>query len=347
MRAKAFRFINGILLYVLVCVGLDLFLTTWAIVGPMGIFRLISLVYLSNFAAGPMVATGYSIYRIRKRREYCRSAGMMAVSLLLFSLFVYSTFVEPRSVRVEEFKVPSDKLGGNFTIAHISDIQSEDIGSYERKIIEKLEEINPDIIFHTGDLLQIRDIETHIKELMKLAELFRGLSPKYGIYNVQGNLDSLAMLKAFDAASGVRTLVDRSVVIETEGGAVDILGLSFSKSMKGAEERVAKWLDGGDNGFKIVSGHAPDYVPDLTDLDIDLCLAGHTHGGQIRIPFFGPLLNASKVPKEWASGLRKVGRTHLNVSSGLGTEHDAGLVPMRFNCPPSITVIRVGRDLKE
>ena len=347
MRSKALGFITGILLYVLVCVGLDLFLTAWAIVGPMGIFRLISLVYLSNFVAGPVIATGYSLYRIRKRKEYCRSAGMMAVSLLLFSLFVYSTFVEPRSVKVEEFDVPSDKLGGNLTIVHISDIQSEDIGSYETKIFEKLAEINPDIIFHTGDLLQIRDPQIRQEELMKLAELFRGLSPKYGIYNVQGNLDSLAMLKAFDAASGVRTLVDRSVVIQTEGSAVDILGLSFIKSMKGAEERVAKWLDGGDHSLKIVLGHAPDYVLDLTHLDIDLCLAGHTHGGQIRIPFFGPLVNASKVPKKWASGLRKVGRTHLNVSSGLGTEHAAGLLPMRFNCPPSITIIRVGRDLKE
>jgi len=93
---------------------------------------------------------------------------------------------------------------------------------------------------------------------------------------------------------------------------VDILGLSYIKSMKGAEERVAKWLNGGDNS-EIVSGHAPDYVPDLADLDVDLCLAAHTHGGQVRIGFFGPLVKA----------------------------------PMRFNCPPSITIIRVGRDLKE
>jgi len=347
MKSKARKFICGILAYLLACLMFDVCLTVVSLVGPMGVFRLISLVYLSNFIAGPLIATVYSIYRIRKHADYARGAGIMAVSLVLFSLFVYSTFIEAGSVRVYEHKVPCDQLHGNLTIAHISDIQSEHIGSYEEKVIEKLARLNPDIIFHTGDLLQIQDAEVCQKELTKLAELFKRLEPRYGLYNVQGNLDSLDILKAFDAASGVKTLVGQSVIIQTKDGVLDVMGLSFLKSKKGCRERIVKWLARSDNSCKILLGHTPDFVLDITDLDIDLCLAGHTHGGQVRIPFVGPLLNSSRVPKKWTSGLRKLGGLHLNVSSGIGTEHYAGLLPIRFNCPPSVTIIHVGRDLKE
>ena len=77
------------------------------------------------------------------------------------------------------------------------------------------------------------------------------------------------------------------------------------------------------------------------DSDVDLCLAGHTHGGQVNLPFIGALLNASKTPKDWAKGFTKFDHTALNVSSGIGTERIEGLPPIRFNCPPTITIFKI------
>mgnify|MGYP003322050790 FL=1 len=73
----------------------------------------------------------------------------------------------------------------------------------------------------------------------------------------------------------------------------------------------------------------------------DLQISGHTHGGQIRIPFIGPLTIDSKIPKKWAQGFHKIGIPHLNVSAGAGSNHFNGLPSKRFNCPTEISDINV------
>jgi len=96
-------------------------------------------------------------------------------------------------------------------------------------------------------------------------------------------------------------------------------------------------------------GHAPDYILDIVDLDIDLCLAGHLHGGgQVRIPFLGPvpiiyeeILQSwgSHFPREWAMGYREVHNIRMNVSAGVGSG-----ASIRFNCPPSMTLFTVKKS---
>ena len=77
--------------------------------------------------------------------------------------------------------------------------------------------------------------------------------------------------------------------------------------------------------------HAPDGV--------DLCLAGHTHGGQVRIPGYGPIVTLSGLPRHMARGLNDWGKTRIHVSAGIGSEHIAGLPPIRIFCPPEMTLI--------
>jgi hypothetical protein len=79
----------------------------------------------------------------------------------------------------------------------------------------------------------------------------------------------------------------------------------------------------------------------ISDVPVDLCLAGHTHGGQIRIPLVGPIVTLSYVPRSWARGFREVGATRLNVSAGIGCEHAAELPSMRLFCPPEMTLIEL------
>ena len=88
-------------------------------------------------------------------------------------------------------------------------------------------------------------------------------------------------------------------------------------------------------------GHSPNFALALKDTPVDLCLAGHTHGGQVRVPFFGPLTIYSKIPKEWALGFRQIGLPYLNVTAGVGSNRYGGLPPIRFNCPTELTVIEL------
>jgi predicted MPP superfamily phosphohydrolase len=105
---------------------------------------------------------------------------------------------------------------------------------------------------------------------------------------------------------------------------------------------IEQWLAlSAPNDFRILLGHAPDYVLGLSEASIDLCLAGHTHGGQVVLPFFGPLVIDSAVPKDWAQGFRRVGIPYLNVSAGAGSNRRHGLPPLRFNCPTEMTLIEL------
>src|SRR5690606_11559425 len=91
--------------------------------------------------------------------------------------------------------------------------------------------------------------------------------------------------------------------------------------------------------FTLAFGHAPDYVLYVHDLPIDLCLAGHTHGGQVRVPWLGPIFTLSRVSREHARGFHELGSLRFNVSSGAGDERSGGLPPIRFLCPTEMTLI--------
>ncbi len=195
-------------------------------------------------------------------------------------------------------------------------------------------------------------------EMKKMAKLFKQLSPKYGIYHSMGDTDSLwsvgdtdslrpmgdtgslGPIKQFCTLSGVRLLIDKNATIKGKEVKLNMLGLSLYNSRRGNKAFIKNWKNRSKkNEFTIVIGHAPEYISGILKLDIDLCLAGHTHGGQIRVPFWGPIITLSRFPRKWAMGYRKINNTHINVSAGIGTEHAGNLPPIRFNCPPVMTLL--------
>jgi predicted MPP superfamily phosphohydrolase len=94
--------------------------------------------------------------------------------------------------------------------------------------------------------------------------------------------------------------------------------------------------------LRIVIGHNPNFVQDLAEasVGVDLALAGHTHGGQVVLPLFGPPITQMSLPRRYASGLHDYRGIPLHVSAGIGMER--GTAPqIRFNCPPEISVIEV------
>ena len=304
------------------------------------IFHLILWVYISNFVIVPFIAIIYAVFQFI-RENYRVSLAVFVIAVIFLSTFVYATFIEPKDLKIKRHQIFTDKFTGEVTIAHITDFQSAKVGAYENWVIETINEIDPDIIFHTGDFVQPYNSEDRIGEIKKLAGLFKKLNPKYGTYNVMGNIETVSDIKVFDQISGTNTLLDENIIISDTGIELDILGLSLAKSMKGDRYGITRWLIKSKDKFTILLGHAPDYVIDIRDKDIDLCLAGHTHGGQIRLPFIGPLMTASSVPREWAMGFRRIGQLYLNVSAGIGAERLEGLPAIRFNCPPDISIITV------
>ncbi|MEO1653189.1 MAG: hypothetical protein AAFU64_06570, partial [Bacteroidota bacterium] len=173
-----------------------------------------------------------------------------------------------------------------------------------------------------------------------LSDLFKSLSVPHGIYNVIGDTDDFLEVSSFDKNSGVTTLRDEDIQIPNLK--LNILGLKLASSRYGKQDLFKRWqLARDESNFSIMVGHAPDFVLDTAPDQADLYLAGHTHGGQIRLPFWGALINHSRIPLEWSSGYIKTEGKNIHISAGIGAEHAYGLPSLRFNCPPEITLIEL------
>jgi predicted MPP superfamily phosphohydrolase len=108
--------------------------------------------------------------------------------------------------------------------------------------------------------------------------------------------------------------------------------------------REPEWLRalfarGPSAPHRIVISHAPDFVDSLPS-PVELVLAGHTHGGQVVLPFFGPLRTGTRLPRRYAGDLHDFAGTPLHVSRGVGMERDFA-PQVRFFCPPEICVLDV------
>ena len=120
------------------------------------------------------------------------------------------------------------------------------------------------------------------------------------------------------------------------------LNLNQSRDFEYAQRSIPRLAAGVQSGGLSNSARAlAELCAGEGELPIDLCLAGHTHGGQVWVPGYGPLVTDSAVPREWARGFRQIGLPFLNVSAGAGSNRFGGLPPMRFNCPTELTLIEL------
>lgn len=279
-----------------------------------------------------------------RKALYCLSGIYIFLAVDLFALRYYVTHIEPERLVLRKVRIETPKLKQAVRILHISDIQAGSIGEYEKEVFARIAELDPDLILNTGDYLQEVPPVTFESEWPKLVDLFRSVEPKYGIYGVFGDTELELYRVPEESLEPLELLSSRTVEIDTGSGILSVHGLSLYQSNKGewAQRTVDQWLEQSEDvEFRILMGHSPDYAMGMAEEPIDLCLAGHTHGGQVRLPFYGPLTTYSEVPKDWARGFRRIGIPYLNVSAGAGSNRHDGLPPIRFNCPTEMTLIEL------
>jgi predicted MPP superfamily phosphohydrolase len=233
------------------------------------------------------------------------------------------------NVQIKKLKPPRLPAGlKGLKIAHLTDLHlTGKIGiEYFREVIERTNELRPDIVVLTGDIAE------KTKCLPWIRPLFEKLHSPLGRFYILGNHDFLlpdvAALRVELKAAGFVDLHGTSARFEFHGTPLLLAGNELPWN------GPAPLLPECDETFRILLAHTPDLFSWAQQQHFDLMLAGHNHGGQICLPLIGPLVSPSKHGTRYAAGLFQEGPTILHVARGVSGEH-----LLRWNCPPELALI--------
>lgn len=304
--------------------------------GLIVVFSIITAVYI--FAFGGLVRMlleklGYiktqpGFWQIWFRRVF------FALAVFGFFCFAYAYFVEPywlsvRNVEIKSAKLPKDAKP--LRIVHISDIHSDAKARLEEKLPAAIAEQKPDLIVFSGDAINSPEglpvFKKCLTEIAKIAPTFV----------VRGNWDVWYWSRQdLFSETGVKELDGKAERVEINGVPVWLAGVYVDSERETAEvlRQIPK------NEFSVFLYHYPDLIKQISDAEIDLYCAGHTHGGQVAMPFYGALVTLSKYGKQYEGGTYQVNKTWLNVNRGIGME-GGNTLRVRFCARPEITVIDV------
>ena len=265
---------------------------------------------------------------------------LILILVSIISLLLWARFVSTTGLIIKEYAVINENLPDNFhgiKIVHFTDLHYGTTinQQYVRMLVDTINGLRPDIIVFTGDLFD-KDVIKSKDEVLALGYLLSELDAVLGKFAVRGNHDYEK--NYFDqamAVSGFRVLNNEAELIYYRGETpIQIIGLpSLIKEVY----TICEDLIADDTiYFRILLAHEPDVIDNLFELNIDLMLAGHSHGGQIRLPFFGAVYTPVGA-KNYFNEHYRVGNTDLFISSGIGTSEWR----FRFLNRPSINLYRL------
>lgn len=304
-------------------------------------FYIIMNAFLLLTAAGILLKA----YYFRKKRK---SGILLNISLVIAALGLLDIFdmyfVEPNWIKTERVTIHDPELAdilAGLTVVQISDIHLKEIGLREKQLVEKINALKPDILFITGDFFSDDSGQKAVDQFKGVSELIRRFKVRVGIYGILGNYDGYLehhpeRLKELIAA-GINIVENETRKVSLPNKKVLWLANATEscatqrKSDSAQLKQIIKAVP-ADSPI-ILLNHYPDIFGKAYTVGINLVLVGHTHGGQIGIPFLIHMSNsANKSP--YMRGLFDSGKTKMYVNRGIGTTN----LPVRFLCRPEITV---------
>jgi predicted MPP superfamily phosphohydrolase len=269
------------------------------------------------------------------------------------SLLAYAVGVEPyaiETVHLELFAPRLPEAFDGYTVIQISDLHMRQRGRREKILEKRLAELPPaDLVAVTGDMVHTQ------AGIAPFIEMARSFQAKDGVYAVFGNSEHKNGVRPFAltqtlAENSITPLMNRHVLL-TRGGAQIVLA-GVDDPVNDKDDITEALCDAPSDLFTLLLMHSPDSIAEAVLRGVDVVLSGHTHGGQIRLPWYGPLYTHSLLGRRMSDGyysrrrLRRAigirpGRTQLYVTRGIGI---SGLA-LRFLTRPELTVLTLRRGL--
>jgi predicted MPP superfamily phosphohydrolase len=280
---------------------------------------------------------------------------LLAIVFAGVLVIAYAVFVERRWYRLQRHRLailPTD--GSPLTVLHLSDLHLVRADEGKRRFLATLPRADVSVI--TGDVLgepeavefaaaALRTVRGRVASLFVLGSNdlyaprpnnpFRYFVPNGRRRRIVGRRGRAQDLVRELERDGWVHLRNRKYGRRVDGVPMEIVGLD-DPHIHRADLSVAPRTTPEAFGLAVV--HSPDPAPELAALGYDLVVAGHTHGGQVRLPFVGALVTNCSIPTRLARGLARLGRSYLHVSPGLGTSKYA---PFRLLCRPEATLLEL------
>jgi len=259
--------------------------------------------------------------------------AMLVMLAIGIAVFADALWIEPNWIEVTHYDI-AGKVTSPIKIAQLTDLHTNGLGRRELHVIRILDQEKPDIILITGDSLSPWN-----PSYAEVQEVYERLHAPLGVWFVRGNFENWKLVpheRTFYANAGVHLLLNTGALVRP-----DLWLAGVDDSFTGKPNPDAALAGAPPDAFKILMFHAPAYFDEVAGR-VNLCLAGHTHGGQVRVPFMAPLW----MPKgcwPYVSGWYQSGNTKMYVSRGVGMS----MLPIRFDCRPEVTILTIHPETKQ
>ena len=271
---------------------------------------------------------------------------MRKILIILLVIFI-PIFLSSQNnfIQISEYNIYTDKISEDLKILQIADLHSKSFGKKQSKLIEKIKNIEPDIIVFTGDSFDANRStgQKDLEPLLNVIKPFKNTIPIYYITgnHEEGNDELYAQLKP--QLEKLNTIILDSETVKLTDN-ISITGINDPGHYKNTIKfnRILKTLSRktNDENFNILLSHRPSIVTEYNQTKFDLILSGHAHGGQWRIPFLldnGIYAPTEEFFPEYTNGNHKLKHGNLIISRGLGNSR----CPIRLFNYPELVVINV------
>jgi predicted MPP superfamily phosphohydrolase len=278
-----------------------------------------------------------------KRRTFLKSTLGTILTVLGLSSggYLYANRIEPSLLEINTLEIKHPLIPHSFNEIKVLQFSDTHIGfqynvNQFSKLVNTMNELEPDIIVFTGDLL---DEPNKFNQINQIIPLLAKLKPPLGKFSIYGNHDhggygSEIYRNIMETANFTILLNDSKAIEGNDGSKIYLIGVD--DRMLGKPDLALAQQHVPDNVFKILLSHAPDVADEASILQIPWQLSGHSHGGQVQIPFIGALITPP-FAQNYPEGYYSIGENDplsLYVNRGIGTTR----LPFRFMAKPELTL---------
>ncbi|WP_077309889.1 metallophosphoesterase [Terribacillus halophilus] len=252
----------------------------------------------------------------------------------------YARYIEPAKLVTKSYTLTNERLPKEFSGLKIVQFSDLHLGYHYsirklRRLVRHIQEQQADLIVFTGDFA---DRPIRLKWKQEIVDCLTDLHAPLGKYWIFGNHDyrdeSEAIVAKYMKAGGFTALHNTATLLKREQKHIILAGID--DVIRSTPNLHAATQHSNDDLFTILLAHEPDLADNVKHLPVDVQLSGHSHGGQVRIPFYGEVI-VPPYGRRYPNRYYEIGSRplHVFVSRGVGTTR----MPIRFACPPEISVL--------